>query len=67
MNLNLTVNEGGSSPPVTPGTFNVRAFYSETDAGHLFGPFGTREAAEQCAVVLAGREGVIKVIIEGGA
>lgn len=69
MIFNLTVNEG-SCPPApapTPGTYHVRAFYTETDSGHLFGPFGTREAAEQCATVLAARSGVIKAVVEGGA
>lgn len=64
MNLNVTVNEAASSPPSTPGTFHVRAFYSETDAGHLFGPFGTREAAEECALNLAARPGVIAATVE---
>ncbi len=67
MNFNLTVNEPAAPPPSTPGTFNVRAFYNETDAGHLFGPFSTKEAAEQCVLALAARAGVINVTIEGGA
>lgn len=65
MTFNLTVNEGGTCPqPATPGVFHVRAFYTETTAGHLFGPFGTREAAEACANVLAGRSDVVKATIE---
>lgn len=64
MNLYLTVNEASTSTTATPGTFNVRAFYTETDAGHLFGPFATREAAEACATTLAARADVIKATIE---
>jgi hypothetical protein len=65
MNLQITVNEAASTPPPnTPGTFHVRAHYTETDAGHLFGPFATKEAAENCATVLAAREGVVKATIE---
>ncbi len=68
MNLSIVVNEAvPTSPPATPGTFNVRAFYTEADAGHLFGPFATQQAAEQCVITLAARVGVIKVTIEGGA
>lgn len=69
MIFNLTVNEGACPPPApTPeaGVFHVRAFYTETDAGHLFGPFGTREAAEACANTLAGRTDVVKAVIEEG-
>lgn len=50
--------------PSTPGTFVVRAFYTENDQGHLFGPFSTKENAEQCAIVLAARSGVIKATVE---
>lgn len=65
MTLNLTVNEGSSpAAPITLGTFNVRAHYNETDAGQLFGPFSTKEAAEQCILILAGRQGVVKVELE---
>lgn len=49
---------------VTPGTFQVRAFYTETDEGHLFGPFSTKERAESCLLVLAGRTAVIKAQLE---
>lgn len=66
MNLNITVNESGGSTTQTPGTFYVRAHFNETDSGHLSGPFGTREAAEQCATVLAARPGTLKVGIEEG-
>lgn len=68
MNLNLTVNEscgGSTSAPIT-GTFYVRAFYTEIDAGHLSGPFGTKQAAEQAVVALLARTGVVKATIEEG-
>lgn len=67
MNLNVSVYETGSpAPPAsTPGTFNVRAFYTETDAGHLYGPFSTREKAEECAVTLSARTDVVKAVVEG--
>ncbi len=64
MNLNVTVNEGCPSAPSTPGTYNVRAHYNETDAGQLFGPFGSRERAEECLLVVAARPDVIKAEIE---
>ena len=65
MTLNLTINEApGATPPVTPGSYQVRAFYSETDAGHVYGPFGTREQAEATLTVLAARSGVVKAVIE---
>ena len=65
MALNLTVNENAApAPAVTPGAFQVRAFYTETDAGHVFGPFSTKESAEQCAVTLAARSGVISATVE---
>ena len=65
MNLNITVNESGNCTPSTPGSFQVRAFYDgQQDAGHEFGPFSTREAAEQCANTLAGRDDVASVVIE---
>lgn len=64
MNLNITVNESGESSTQTPGIYNVRAFYDEVSAGHLFGPFGTREQAEECALVLAGRTGVVRAVVE---
>jgi hypothetical protein len=67
MNLNITVNEAGQSAPVTLGTYHVRAFYvGQQDSGHLFGPYGTRQAAEQCALVLSGRANVEKATIEEG-
>jgi len=65
MNLNVTVNEAAPSPPAsTPGNYQVRARYTETDAGHIFGPFSTKETAEQCAVTLAARDGVINATVE---
>lgn len=60
----VNVNDCGSSETQTVGTFNVRAHYNETDAGHLFEAFTTRERAEQCLLVLAGRADVIKAKIE---
>lgn len=67
MNLSITVNEAApAAPPSTPGAYQVRAFYSEVDAGHLFGPFSTLEAAERCATVLAARPDVVKATVEGG-
>lgn len=64
--VNTTVNVNESCP-VTPGTFNVRAHYSEVDAGHVYGPFASREAAERCVLTLAARAGVVKATVEGGA
>jgi hypothetical protein len=64
VDLNLTVNEAAPAAPPTAGAYNVRAFYNEADNGHLFGPFSSAQAAEQCATVLAGRSGVVKVAIE---
>lgn len=65
MTLNLTINEAsGTTPSSTPGTYNVRAKYTETDAGHVFGPFSTREKAEECLVTLSARTGVITAEIE---
>ena len=54
-----------SDVPVPSTSWRVRAFYTETDAGHLFGPFLTRAAAEACVQVLAGRPEVIAAVIEG--
>lgn len=63
--LNVTMNEGcGESETTTPGSFNVRAHYNETDAGHLYGTFSSKEAAEKCVLVLAGRADVVKATIE---
>lgn len=65
MTLNLTVNEGNCSPPPsTVGVFNVRAHYTEADAGHLYGTFGTRQEAEHCLLVLAARSDVVYATIE---
>jgi hypothetical protein len=67
MNLNLTVNEAECSTPcpATPGTYQVRAFYeSQQDSGHTYGPFSTKEKAEECALVLAGRTDVESVTVE---
>lgn len=59
-----TINVNENCGPQTPGNFAVRAFYTETDAGHVFGVFTTRERAEQCLLVLAARPGVVKATIE---
>lgn len=59
-----TVNVNDCACPVTPGTFTVRAFFNEVDEGHPFGTFASREAAEKCVHILAGREGVLKATIE---
>ena len=45
-------------------TYIVRAVFDARDAGQTFGPFETRESAEQCAIVLAGRDNVLSVSIE---
>jgi len=64
-NLTINLNDTGcADTPCTAGTFNVRAFYTEVDAGHVFGSFKSREAAEKCVLVLAGREDVVKAVIE---
>lgn len=64
MNLNITVNEAAGCPPATAGTFWVRAKYNEADAGKLYGPFATREAAEHCVTTLAARDGVLSAAVE---
>lgn len=69
MNLTLNVHEAEcSSPPSTPGVFNVRVKYTaQQDDGHLTGPFGTREAAEKAAIAALGRAEVQSATIETGA
>lgn len=64
MNLNITVNEAGSQPAVTPGVYNVRVRFNETDAGQPSGPFSSREAAEAFAQKAMCRDGVLRVEIE---
>lgn len=67
MNLNVTVNETCSStpPPSPPGAWRVRAFYlTQQDAGHVYGPFSSREAAERCACNLALRAEARSAVIE---
>lgn len=64
MNLNITVNEAGSLPPVTAGTFNVRVRFNDTDAGQVSGPFASRESAEAFAQKAMCRDGVLRVEIE---
>lgn len=64
MNLNITVNEAGSLPPVTAGTFNVRVHFNETDAGQLSGPFKSRESAEAFAQKAMCRSDVLSINIE---
>jgi hypothetical protein len=60
----INLNESCGEQTSTPGNFNVRAHYNETDAGHLFEGFTNRERAEQCLLVLAGRSDVVKAKIE---
>lgn len=64
--VSTTVNVNDCCP-VTPGTFSVRVHYTEVDAGHLFGTFTSREAAEKCLLILAGRADVVFATIEGVA
>ena len=69
MNVSFVVNEAAcETPPSTPGVFNVRVKYLNTqDAGHLSGPFGSREAAERAAVAAMSRAEVESATIETGA
>lgn len=60
MSTTVNVNE---SCPATPGTFTVKAWYNEVADGSPYGPFASRESAEKCAQVLAGRSDVKKVEI----
>jgi len=62
--LNVTMNENCGSETSTPGQFNVLAHYTETDAGFAFGVFTSRERAEACLLVLAGRADVVLATIE---
>lgn len=69
MNLSITVNEAASeTPPPTPGVFNVRVKYlNAQDAGHVSGPFGTKEAAEKAVIAALTRAEVQSAVIETGA
>lgn len=62
--VSTVVNVNPDSCPGTTGVFNVRAFYTETDNGHIFGTFTTRERAEECVLVLAARSNVVKAQVE---
>ncbi len=61
-----TVNVGTGECPTTPGTFHVRAHFTESDVGTLFGPVASREAAEKLLLTLAARNDIKKAEIEGG-
>lgn len=62
----INVNEAScpAAPPTpsTPGTFTLRAWYTgPADAGHVSGPFATRESAERAMTAMLYRENVIRV------
>lgn len=64
MNLQITVNEATPTTPTpTPGNWQVAATYTGVSSPQTFGPFGSREAAEQCAVALAAKTNVLGVTI----
>lgn len=64
-NFNCADTPASLPPPTTPGNFSVRARYqNQLDAGHLYGPFSTREAAERCVLVLSSRTDVLVATIE---
>ena len=44
--------------------YRVRAVYDARDSGYVFGPFDSRDEAEQCVIVLAGRDDVLSAQIE---
>lgn len=69
MNLTLNVHESEcSSPPPTPGVFNVRVTYiGPADSGHVSGPFSTKEAAEKAVIAALTRAEVQSAVIEVGA
>lgn len=64
--VTTTVNVNDPAPAVTAGSFQVRIHFTELDAGFVFGTFSTRERAEQCLLVVAGRSDVKKATIEPG-
>ena len=68
MQINFNEAPATSCPAATPGNFNVRAYYTDNDAGHLFGPFSCHQEAERCLLALAGHAaqagGVLRAVIE---
>lgn len=53
--------------PATPGVFQIRVrYFGSQDSGQVFGTFTTREQAEKCLQVLAGRSDVESATIETG-
>lgn len=58
--VNTTVNVNDGPATNTPGSYSVKAHYTDVDAGSAFGPFSTREQAEQCLLVVAARTDVKK-------
>jgi len=44
--------------------YSVRVFFDERSSGLLSGPFASRDAAEECAMEYASRDGVLRVVIE---
>ena len=70
MTLNLTVNESEppacvpAPPPAAQGQWRAVARFLGRPGTQPFGPFATRDKAEGCAVVLAGRADVEAVAVE---
>lgn len=62
--VTTTVNVGDCQPTQTPGTYHVRAHYADSDAGYRFGPFASREKAEECLLAVAKRTDVKKAELE---
>lgn len=63
--INISENCGcNTQNPTTPGVFYVRLFFKNlVDAGHVSGPFHTRESAERFAAIAASRTDVQKALI----
>ncbi len=59
-----TVNVGTETCPTTPGTFQVKVHYTDTDAGSVFGPVSSRERAEELLIALAKRTDIKKAELE---
>lgn len=62
--VTTTVNVGGDCGSATPGTFTVQVEYGTAGTPQTFGPFATRESAERCVHVLAGRSDVRNATIQ---
>lgn len=65
----INVSEGCTAPPppVTPGTFHLRVWFTgAADAGHVTGPFATRESAERAMVAALHRDSVIRIELTEG-